>query len=89
MAQNKGTTNPGYKNRNSQVVREKTSWAGTDHNQMICILRCEKCGFSYGANTSDVFQRKCPNCGPAGEPCSNPECPAKPDKGNCERCRAA
>ena len=82
----KRTTDEGYRNRNGQVNCGKTEWAGNDNNQRIYALRCGRCGFCYGANGSDVFQRKCPNCG-GGESCSNPECPAKPNKGDCNECK--
>ena len=58
----KGTTEPGYKNRNGQIVIRGTDLPGTDHYQYIYVLRCEVCGHEYGANGSDIFQRKCPKC---------------------------
>jgi hypothetical protein len=58
----KGTTEPGYRNRNGQVVIRPTHLAGTDHYQYVYVLRCGECGHEYGANGSDIFQRKCPNC---------------------------
>ena len=57
------TTALGYKNRNGQVVEHATRLPGNDHMQYIYILRCGKCGHKYGANGSDIFQRKCPKCG--------------------------
>ena len=56
----KGTTEPGYRNRNRQVVVRKTDLPGNDHNQMTYVLRCDGCGHEYGANGSDIFQRRCP-----------------------------
>ena len=88
MAQNKGTSNPGFVSTKGQVVREKTNWPGKDHNQVICIMHCKRCGFCYGVNSSDTHHRNCPNC-MGGVPCSYSECPAKPEKGNCDRCRSA
>ncbi len=58
----KVTTEPGYTNRNGQVVIRGTDLPGTDHYQYIYVLRCGACGYEYGANGSDIFQRKCPNC---------------------------
>lgn len=58
-----GTTAPGYKNRNTQVVIRKTSLSGNDHNQRVYVLECSRCGHLYGANGSDIWQRKCPACG--------------------------
>ncbi|MDW9363612.1 hypothetical protein RWA02_17185 [Sinorhizobium meliloti] len=55
-------------NRNNQRLIEKTEYPGNDHNQRIWVLECqvsqegEACGHVYGANGSDFFQRKCPQC---------------------------
>ena len=57
----KGSTETGYRNRNRQVVVLPTPLAGTDHNQYVYVLRCGYCRYEYGANGSDIFQRKCPN----------------------------
>lgn len=59
----KGTTEPGYRNPNGQVVIGPTGHAGTDHNQRIYHLCCGRCGLNYGANGSDIHSRKCPACG--------------------------
>ena len=58
----KGTTTPGYINRNLQEVIARTEVAGSDHRQRVYRLRCGRCGAEYGANGSDIFQRKCPEC---------------------------
>ena len=58
-----GTTIPGYQNRNGQVVVRRTDLPGNDHNQRIYVLRCSDCRHQYGANGSDIWQRKCPKCG--------------------------
>jgi Zn finger protein HypA/HybF involved in hydrogenase expression len=56
------TTHPGYKNRNGQVVIRNTRLPGNDHVQTIYELKCAHCNHIYGANGSDIFQRKCPKC---------------------------
>jgi len=56
------TTDPGFENRNSQRVVRATGLLGTDHLQEVYLLRCEKCGHQYGANGSDIHERKCPKC---------------------------
>lgn len=61
------TTEPGYRNRNGQVVVRKTDLPGTDHMQRIYVLRCDACSHEYGANGSDIHLRRCPACG-AGAP---------------------
>ena len=67
----KGTTETGYRNRNGQVVLRRTDLPGSDHNQIIYVLRCDTCGHEYGANGSDIFQRRCPahDEGMPGLPC--------------------
>lgn len=55
------TTQPDYVNCNSQVVIRNTNLPGTDHGQTIYQLACV-CGHVYGANGSDIFERKCPKC---------------------------
>ena len=57
------TTEPGYVNRNRQEVICGTDLPGNDHNQVVYILHCHDCGMRYGANGSDIFQRRCPGCG--------------------------
>lgn len=56
------TTAIGYVNRNEQRVVRKTNQQGTDHLQYVYVLHCEKCGAEYGANGSDIHERKCPAC---------------------------
>jgi len=65
------TTQPGYVNRNRQTVVRATGLPGNDHLQRIYVLKCGDCGAEYGANGSDIFQRKCPSCqgGADGLPC--------------------
>lgn len=58
----KNTTAPGYINKNNQEVRRKTNMPGNDHMQFIYVLKCKECGHEYGANGSDIWQRKCPAC---------------------------
>jgi Zn finger protein HypA/HybF involved in hydrogenase expression len=68
------TTLPGYQNRNRQVVLRGTDLSGTDHLQKVYVLRCGDCGKEYGANGSDIHQRKCPHCqgGQPGLPTDRP-----------------
>ncbi|MCX5569633.1 hypothetical protein [Kaistia nematophila] len=51
-------------NRNEQRLLRKTAFKGTDHNQKIWALQCERtdCGHVYGANGSDFHRRRCPSC---------------------------
>jgi hypothetical protein len=57
------TTKPGYVNRNRQQVLHGTGLPGNDHNQVVYLHQCRDWGYRYGANGSDIFQRKCPACG--------------------------
>jgi hypothetical protein len=56
------TTVPGYVNRRGQIVVRNTGLTGTDHLQTIYQLGCSHCGHIYGANGSDIHDRKCPEC---------------------------
>ncbi len=56
------TTEPGYRNRNGQVVIRDTGLAGNDHYQRVYEIECGRCRHRYGANGSDIWQRRCPEC---------------------------
>ena len=56
------TTVSGFINKHNQENRGCTGLAGTDHNQFIYHMKCNRCGNEYGANGSDIWQRKCPKC---------------------------
>jgi hypothetical protein len=58
------TTVKGYINRNRQINlgRVEPLTRGTDHEQYVYKILCGHCGKDYGANGSDIFQRKCPSC---------------------------
>jgi len=54
------STRPGYVNPRGQVVIRNTGRAGTDHGQTVYQMACSVCGHVYGANGSDVHNRRCP-----------------------------
>ncbi|WP_407334297.1 hypothetical protein [Enterovibrio sp. 27052020O] len=58
------TTVIGYLNRNNQKNLGTRGVAGNDHMQVAYKMACEQdgCEAVYGANGSDIFQRKCPRC---------------------------
>jgi hypothetical protein len=56
------TTAIGYVNRNDQKCHGTRGVQGTDHLQYAFRLECLACGFVYGANGSDISERKCPEC---------------------------
>lgn len=55
-------TESGYVNANNQRNNGKTNKPGTDNNQLFYQMECLKCGHTYYANGSDIWQRKCPMC---------------------------
>ncbi|MDT8854926.1 hypothetical protein RNZ50_07820 [Paracoccaceae bacterium Fryx2] len=57
------TTKLGYVNKNGQEVLKATDLPGNDHNQVVYVMSCGSCGKRYGANGSDIWQRRCPACG--------------------------
>jgi len=58
------STQIGYINRNNQKVLGTRGVPGNDHLQKAYKVVCQQleCGHVYGANGSDLFQRKCPKC---------------------------
>ena len=60
--QPKGSTASGYVNKNGQVTIRDTGVPGTDHFQRVYQIACSHCGQVYGANGSDIHERKCPGC---------------------------
>ena len=59
---NGSTTQIGYVNKNKQKCCGQRGVAGTDHGQYVYHMECLVCGHVYGANGSDIFERRCPNC---------------------------
>jgi len=82
-------TTVGNRNRNGQITIRETQWLSNHRTAKIYILKCEKCGFRYGANGCDIHIRKCPSR-QGGKRCSRRDCPAVADGevGNCRECRA-
>jgi hypothetical protein len=62
LGSTRGTTQTGLVNPNGQVTIRNTGLPGTDHNQYVYQIACSHCGEIYGANGSDIFERKCPRC---------------------------
>lgn len=56
------TTQVGYVNKNKQKCCGQRGIPGTNHGKLAYRMECLACGFVYGANGSDIFHRKCPNC---------------------------
>ena len=63
MKESKGTTQIGFVNRNGQVVIRSTGQPGTDFGATTYQLGCSVCGKIYGANSTDIFERRCPDDG--------------------------
>ncbi len=58
----KNTTITGYVNKNDQMNTGPTGEPGSDHGQQFYSMKCQRCGFEYKANGSDIWLRKCPKC---------------------------
>jgi len=56
------TTQIGYINKNNQQNMGTKGVDGSDHYQKAYKLKCLKCGCEYGANGTDIWLRKCPDC---------------------------
>ena len=58
------TTQIGYINSNNQKNHGTRGLKGSDHNSISYKMECLSpgCGNIYGANGTDIFQRKCPKC---------------------------
>jgi len=50
----------GYVNPNGQNCCGHRGVAGTDHGQLAYKVECTVCGYVYGANGSDMHERRCP-----------------------------
>src|SRR5260370_36116242 len=72
--EDKGTTKPGYVNRNGQITIRDTGEPGTDFGARKFQLACSHCGYNYGANSGAIWERRCPGCqgGAEGLPLSIP-----------------
>ncbi len=61
------TTQRDFVNHHGQRCCGHRGVEGTDFGQRAYKMHCEnrenpECGHIYGANGSDVFERKCPSC---------------------------
>ena len=52
----------GALNRNGQRCLGHQGVMGTDHGQKAYGVHCTECGHEYGANGSDLHERRCPAC---------------------------
>lgn len=56
------TVEIGYLNPNGQQCCGHCGVAGADHGQYAYKIECTICGYVYGANGSDMDERRCPEC---------------------------
>lgn len=56
------TTRRHYVNRNNQRCCSHQYQPGTDSNQLAYRMVCQHCNYDYGANGSDIHERRCPVC---------------------------
>jgi hypothetical protein len=62
MDSDKGTTKIGYINKHQQKNHGRTGALGTDYANYTYKMECLSFGTFYGANGSDIWQRRCPKC---------------------------
>ncbi|TAH37928.1 MAG: hypothetical protein EYC70_06905 [Planctomycetota bacterium] len=56
------TTAIGYVNPNGQRCCGTLGMPGIDHEQYVYKVECLACGYTFGADGSDIHERKCPEC---------------------------
>ena len=56
------STEDGYINKNDQKNNGRSNERGTDYGQWFYHMECLKCRYTYFANGTDIWQRKCPKC---------------------------
>jgi hypothetical protein len=56
------TTKIGYVNDNCQKCHGTLFVEGNDFKANAYKIECLHCGYVYGANSGDVWERKCPTC---------------------------
>jgi hypothetical protein len=52
----------GFVNKNGQICTGHRGTRGIDHLQRAYRVECGLCGHVYGANGSDMHERRCPKC---------------------------
>jgi len=52
----------GYFNPNGQQCCGHCGVQGTDHGQYAYKTECSICGYVYGTNGTDMYERRCPEC---------------------------
>jgi hypothetical protein len=48
--------------KNDQELFRQTEAKGSEVNSNTWILKCRRCNHLYGCNSTDAWERKCPNC---------------------------
>ena len=56
------STEIGYLNPNCQQCCGHCEVKGTDHGQYAYKTECTICGYVYGTNGTDMYERRCPEC---------------------------
>ena len=56
------STKVGFTNEKNQTCHGTLGVEGTDHQSYAYRLECLCCGFVYGANGGDIWERQCPEC---------------------------
>lgn len=53
---------PGDTNVNHQQLLRLSRASGTDYKARVWVLKCQLCSNIYGSNSTDAWERRCPNC---------------------------
>lgn len=56
------TVKIGFVNSHGQRCCGHCGIEGTDHGQHAYKTECTRCGYVYGANGTDMYERLCPEC---------------------------
>lgn len=56
------STELNYVNNNNQRNIGKTTEPGTDNCSILYAMCCDNCGYKYFANSTNIYEKKCPKC---------------------------
>lgn len=62
MAKQSPSTVVGFVNKHKQKNNGRSDKPGTDNLQWFYNMECMKCGYTYLANGSNIYEKKCPSC---------------------------
>lgn len=62
MAKQSPSTVTGFINKHNQKNNGRSDEPGTDNLQWFYNIECLDCGYTYKANGSNIYEKKCPKC---------------------------